>query len=89
MGMYEGIILKRQATLGVTMDILTERFNMAIHFEEKEYLIIMVPLFAMVLTLLFIKRKISYAAHLVFSLHYYSFLIIFLLVIPYIVWPVQ
>jgi hypothetical protein len=57
---------------------------MAIHFEEKEYLIIIVSLFAVVLTQLFIKRKIPYAAHLVFSLHYFSFLIIFLLVIPYI-----
>jgi Protein of unknown function (DUF3667) len=89
MGMYEEIILKKQAALGITMNTLAERFNMAIHFEEKEYLIIMVPLFALMLALLFIKRKIPYTAHLVFSLHYYSFLIIFLLVIPYILRPVQ
>jgi hypothetical protein len=89
MSMYGEIILKKQAALGVSMNTLTERFNMAMHFEEKEYLIIMVPLFALVLTLLFIKKKIPYTAHLVFSLHYYSFLIIFLLVIPYIVRPVQ
>jgi hypothetical protein len=89
MGMFEGIILKKQAALHVSMNTLTERFNTAIHFEEKEYLIIMVPLFALGLTLLFIKRKIPYAAHLVFSLHYYTFLIIFLLLLPYIVRPVQ
>ncbi len=89
MGRFEEIIYKKQAALHITMDILAERFNMAIHFEEKEYLVIMVPLFALALTLLFINKKIPYAAHLVFSLHFYSFLIIFLLLIPYIVRPIQ
>ncbi|MDP9042433.1 MAG: DUF3667 domain-containing protein [Bacteroidota bacterium] len=89
MNIFEGMILKKQAALHVTMSILAERFNMAIHFEEKEYLIIMVPLFALILMLLFINRKTRYPDHLIFSLHFYSFLIIFLLLIPYILWPVQ
>jgi hypothetical protein len=86
---FENLILKKEAALHITYNILAERFNTAIHFEEKEYLIIMVPLLALVVTILYKRWKLHYAAHLVFALHYYSFLILFLLVIPYLLLPVQ
>jgi Protein of unknown function (DUF3667) len=89
MDTFETAILKKQAALNISMSTLAERFNMAIHFEEKEYLIIMVPLFALALTLLYINKKIQFTQHLVFALHFYSFLIIFLLLVPWLVRPVQ
>jgi hypothetical protein len=89
MNTFEAAILKKQAELHISMSTLAERFNMAIHFEEKEYLIIMVPLFALALTLLYINKKIQFTQHLVFALHFYSFLIIFLLLIPWLIRPVQ
>jgi hypothetical protein len=89
MNTFETAILKKQTALNISMSTLAERFNMAIHFEEKEYLIIMVPLFTLALALLYIKKKIQFTQHLVFALHFYSFLIIFLLLIPWLVRPVQ
>ena len=89
MNNFESAILRKQQQLHISFDTMSERFNMAIHFEEKEYLIIMVPLFALTLTLLYVRKKIPFTQHLIFALHFYSFLIIFLLVIPWLILPVQ
>ena len=62
--------------------LFTERFNTAMRFEEKEYLIIMVPFFALLIWLLFPSRKRYFIEHLVFALHFYSFFLLFLTVSP-------
>jgi hypothetical protein len=43
------MVLKTQAELHLPLEILRERFNMAMHFEQKEYLVIMVLCFALLL----------------------------------------
>ncbi|MDB5140156.1 MAG: hypothetical protein JWR12_2072 [Mucilaginibacter sp.] len=79
------ITLHQQAEQHLSINILTERFNMAMRFEQKEYLVIMVPLFALILQLLYIFKKRNYAEHLVFALYFYSFFIIYLMVMPYVI----
>jgi hypothetical protein len=75
---FAEIIAKKQAALHITAEIMSERFNTAIRFEEKEYLVIMVPLFALFVMILYFKKKYHYGEHLFFSLHFYSFFIILL-----------
>jgi len=82
-------ISQKQKALGLTTEILTERFNTAMHFEEKEYLVLMVPLFAVVLQVLFWRKMKSFSTHFIFSLHFYSFFIILLMVLPLVFVPAQ
>lgn len=79
------IILRQQTEQHLSLNILTERFNMAMRFEQKEYLVIMVPLFALILQLLYVFKRRNYAEHLVFALYFYSFFIIYLMVMPYVI----
>ncbi len=75
---------EKRLSLHLNAELLTERFNTAMHFEQKEYLIIMIPVFALVLQLLYIFKKRFYVEHLVFSLYFYSFFIVYLMVVPYL-----
>lgn len=75
---YASFIQNKQIELRLSYQLISERFNTAIRFEEKEYLIIMVPLFALIVMLLYLNKRLHYARHLIFSLHFYSFFIIFL-----------
>jgi len=62
--------------------LFAERFNTSMKFEQQEYVIIMVPLFALFINLVYLQRKQYYTEHLVFTLHVYSFAVIFLLLLP-------
>lgn len=86
---YKDVIQHELAEKHVSIETLTERFNTAMHFEQKEYMVIMVPLFALALQLLFLLRRQHYTRHLVFSLHFYTFFIIFLMVIPLFIRPLM
>ncbi|AEV99627.1 hypothetical protein A4D02_27745 [Niastella koreensis] len=82
-GYFEPLIMHKAAELKIGQDLMAERFNIAMHFEQKEYFVIMVPLFALVLWLLYGLRRGSFALYLVFALNYYSFLIAFLILVPW------
>ncbi|MFD2873235.1 DUF3667 domain-containing protein [Mucilaginibacter ximonensis] len=77
-------ILAKSAELHLSVQVLAERFNTAMHFEQKEYFIVMVPVFALVLWCLQWTRPRYFALHLIFALNYYAFLIAFLIIIPWI-----
>ncbi len=82
---FAGRINDAAAETHLSLPLLTERFNTAMHFEQKEYLVVMVPFFALLTMLLCIMQRRHFVQHLVFSLHFYSFFIVFLMVLPYIV----
>ncbi|MHB8206369.1 DUF3667 domain-containing protein [Mucilaginibacter sp.] len=73
------------AELHLSLPLFTERFNTAMHFEQKEYFVIMVPLFALMVQLLYFMQRRHFVQHLVFALHFYAFFIVYLMVIPYMV----
>jgi hypothetical protein len=78
-------ISRAAAEMHLSMPLLTERFNTAMHFEQKEYLVTMVPFFALMAMLLYFMQRRHFVQHLVFSLHFYSFFIVFMIVLPYII----
>ncbi|HEY2582164.1 MAG TPA: DUF3667 domain-containing protein [Mucilaginibacter sp.] len=80
-------IAKRQVELHLQLPLLEERFNTAMHFEQKEYLVIMIPLFALVLQLLYGLKRRHFTEHLVFALYFYSFFIVYLMLMPYLIAP--
>jgi hypothetical protein len=81
---FAGRISNAAAETHLSLPLLTERFNTAMHFEQKEYLVVMVPFFALLVMLLCVMERRHFVQHLVFSLHFYSFFIVFLMVLPYI-----
>jgi len=80
--MFAPFVSNAITQLHITSQIFAERFNTAMKFEEKEYLVVMVPLFALILQLQYVFQKKHYIEHLVFSLHFYSFFLVFLTVAP-------
>jgi hypothetical protein len=82
---FDDRINSAAADMHLSLPLLTERFNTAMHFEQKEYLVIMVPLFALLVQLLYFMQRRHFVQHLVFSLHFYSFFIVFLMILPYVV----
>jgi hypothetical protein len=85
----KSMVLKTQAELHLPLEILKERFNMAMHFEQKEYLMIMVPCFALLLQLLYVLKRRNYAEHLVFSLYFFAYFILFLILIPVVLFCLE
>lgn len=85
----KSMALKTQAELHLPLEILKERFNMAMHFEQKEYLVIMVPCFALLLQLLYVLKRRNYAEHLVFSLYFFAYFILFLILIPVVLFCLE
>jgi hypothetical protein len=79
---------KKQIGLHLSTVIMEDRFNTAMHFEQKEYFVIMIPIFALILQFLFFFKRRAYAEHLVFSLYFYSFFIVYLMLIPYLAIPI-
>jgi len=72
------------ARLGVTSDIYEARFDTALHFQQKSYILLLIPIFALLMKLLYARSKRYYVEHLIFSFHFFSFYLIFLLVLPII-----
>jgi hypothetical protein len=88
-GWFDDRIMAAAADLHISTFILKERFDMAMRFEQKEYFVIMVPLFALVMQLLYWSERRGFGVHMVFALNFYSFLIAFLIIIPYALTPIQ
>jgi hypothetical protein len=81
---FGDIITRKLAQYGISPEILTERFNIAMRFEQKEYLVIMVPLFALLLSGLYLIRRRPFAMHIIFAFNFYAWFIIFMMLLPLI-----
>lgn len=80
--LFRDIIARKLVALGISADVLTERFNIAMRFEQKEYLVIMVPLFALLLACLYSIRRRPFAMHMVFALNFYAWFVLYMALIP-------
>ena len=80
---FKGMIQSGISSTHLSFPLFKERFDTAMNLEQKEYLIIMVPLFALALKVLYLRKGLSYMEHLIFTLHFYSFVLIFLMVVPF------
>ena len=67
----------RRAQLGLTPQQFEYRFETTIQEQKKSFLIVCVPLFAAALFVLY-RGKRHYVEHLVFSVHAYSYFLVFL-----------
>jgi len=64
------------AETGLSYEAYKEYFNHALHTQAKSLIIIMVPLFATLLSIMYMRQKRFFIEHLVFSVHFYGWVLI-------------
>jgi hypothetical protein len=74
------LVAHRLETRQTTLALYAPRFDQAIVFHAKSYIIVMVLPFALLLPLLFARNRQPFVAHVVFALHFYAFLLLLLCV---------
>src|SRR5436190_3629928 len=71
-------VADRLAALHTTLDAFTPAFDRALAVHARSWIIVMALSFAPVLLLVFRRRRMPVAAHAVFALHVYAFLLLLL-----------
>ncbi|HRZ08943.1 MAG TPA: DUF3667 domain-containing protein [Gemmatimonadales bacterium] len=70
------LVARRLERTQTTLDAYEPAFDRAVVLNAKSLVILMVPAFAGVLALLFVRRREPLMTHVVFSLHLYAFLML-------------
>jgi hypothetical protein len=70
------LVDRRLAALQVTQAEYAPAFDHAVGVNAKSMIILMTPLMALVLALLFIRRRSPVVTHAVFSIHFYAFFLV-------------
>jgi hypothetical protein len=75
-GVAQPLVSHRLETMGTTLDLYAPLFDRANVLHAKSFIILMVLPFALLLPILFFGNRKPFVAHAVFSLHFYSFLLL-------------
>ncbi len=70
------LVAHRLAASGKSLDRYAPLFDQAVVFNAKSLVILMVVPFALLLPLAFLRSRRPFATHVVFSLHFYAFLLL-------------
>jgi hypothetical protein len=70
------LVSQRLETKGTTLDLYAPVFDQANVLHAKSFIIVMALPFALLLPILFYRSRQPFVAHAVFSLHFYSFLLL-------------
>lgn len=68
-----------------TLAQYTPLFNAAMTSSSKTYLVLLIPLYALVFSLLFIATGRTFIEHLIFATYYIAFMLLFMLLITFVV----
>ena len=82
-GRTASLVEPEQRRLNLTADIYETRFNERLAAHKKAVMALTVPLFALGIMPLFRRRK--YGEHLVFSIHFFALLLLFMVTVMYAV----
>ncbi|MFH2002835.1 MAG: DUF3667 domain-containing protein [Planctomycetota bacterium] len=77
---YQSIIKEQIQASDVSKEIYEERFDSHLKYSQPAFVFITIPFFALLLGLLNIRNRRFYLEHLLFSLHFFSYLLLSLLV---------
>jgi hypothetical protein len=70
------LVSSRLETLNTTLDVFAPAFDQAVVLHAKSFIILMALPFAILLPLVFYRSPQPFVAHVVFSLHLYTFLLL-------------
>jgi hypothetical protein len=77
-GFARWLVALRLEARHTTLDLYAPVFDQAVAVNAKSLIILMVPPFSLLPALLFYRMRRPFVAHVVFSLHFYAFLLLFL-----------
>jgi hypothetical protein len=75
-GLAQQLVTRRLEATHRTLDQFAPLFNQAVVLNAKSLVVLMVVPFALLLPLAFLRSRRPFATHVVFSLHFYSFLLL-------------
>ncbi|MDQ2668099.1 MAG: DUF3667 domain-containing protein, partial [Gemmatimonadota bacterium] len=75
---HVALVEKQRAKLGDTAEQFVIRFNAGLQDQKKSLLVFCIPVVALGMTLMYAWRRRYFAEHLVFSIHAYAFLLLFM-----------
>jgi hypothetical protein len=75
-GVAQRLVSQRLEKLHTTVDLYAPIFNRAMVLHAKSLIILMVLPFAILLLIMFYRNRQPFVAHVVFSLHFYAFLLV-------------
>ena len=78
---YQKIIKEQIQAIDVSEEIYEERFNAHLKYNQPAFVFLIIPFFALILNMVNFKNKRYYIEHLIFSIHFLSFFLLFLLII--------
>jgi hypothetical protein len=81
---YQEIIKEQVNAMDVSAVIYEERFNAHLKYNQPAFVFLIFPLFALLVTMLNFKKERYYLKHLIFSVHFLSFYLLFLLLIIFL-----
>lgn len=70
------LVARRLETNHTTLDLYSKVFDKAVELNAKSLIILMVLPFGVFLPLVFYRKRIPFVGHIVFSLHFYTFLLL-------------
>lgn len=75
-GIAQRLVSQRLESKQTSLDLYSSIFNQANLLHAKSFIILMVLPFALILPILFYRNRQPFVAHVVFSLHFYAFLLL-------------
>lgn len=78
---YKEIIEYGIKSSNVSKEIYEERFNAHLKYNQPAFLFVIIPFFALLLNIVNLRNKKYYLEHLIFSVHFLSFVLLSLLII--------
>lgn len=78
---YQNIVEKEIQKSGVSEQIYKERFNAHLKYNQPAFVFLVIPLFALFLNIVHIKKKRYYVEHLYFSVHFMTLFLLTLLIL--------
>jgi len=77
-GVASQLLTQRLAAHRTTLELYTPVFNQAVALNAKSLIVLMVAPFALLPAIVFYRSRRPFVAHIVFSLHFYTFLLLLL-----------
>ena len=66
----------------ISQALYEERFDNIFHANQKTLIVLILPILALIFQLLYHNKHRYYVEHLVYSIHFFAFLLLFLMVVP-------
>ncbi len=76
---HQNILDNTISSSGISQEIFSERFNAHLKYNQSAYVIIVIPVMALLMKLIYIGRKRFFMEHVIYAIHYLTFFLFIIL----------